>query len=167
MIKRTMVILPGILFLMSGAAIADVVVVSADQPSWTDTGVNVGTDQGVIIQANGLARYDTADDCQNGEAWTGPEGIEEVADETFVVPGLNKYSLIGKIGDGDPFLVGSLFNLSCGQEAGRLFLIHNDYDFSNNSCSHEASVELFFCHACSGSAAASTEPYTSHQEFCM
>ena len=38
----------------------------------------------------------------------------------------------------------------------RLFLIHNDSDFSNNSGSYEASVELFFCHACSGSTPAST-----------
>ncbi len=80
MMKRSMVIVPGILFLMSGAAIgADIAVIPADEPSWTDTGVLLGPLDGVTIHANGLACYDTADDCQNGEAWTGPDGIEEAA----------------------------------------------------------------------------------------
>lgn len=135
---------------MAGAG--DIAVIPADEPSWTDTGAQLGPYDGVAVHANGLACYDTADDCQNGEAWTGPEGIEEVADETFVVPGLNKYALVGKIGDGDPFLVGSYVHVDCEQETGTLFLIYNDSDFSNNSGSYEVNIQLDTCdYFCTGS----------------
>ena len=154
--RSILTIVSGILFLLRGAAIADTVVIPAAEPSWTDTGVQLGTDMGVTIQANGLACYDTADDCQNGEAWTGPDGIEEVADETFVVPGMNKYALVGKIGDdGDPFLVGIFSNVLTGEETGTLFLIYNDSEFSDNSGSYEAALQLTVC-CCAGSAGAST-----------
>ena len=158
MMKTSIVIVPCILLLMSGAAIgADIAVIPADEPSWTDTGAHLGPYDGVTIHANGLACYDTADDCQNGEAWTGPDGTEEVADETFVVPGLNKYALVGKIGDGDPFLVGSYSNVICEQETGTLSLIHNDSDFSDNSGSYEVNIQLTTCDSlCTGSTVAPT-----------
>jgi hypothetical protein len=160
MMRSILTIVSGILFLLSGAAIADTVVIPADEPSWTDTGVLLGPLDGVTIHANGLACYDTADDCQNGDAWTGPDGIEEVADETFVVPGLNKYALVGKIGDGDPFLVGSYSNVDCEQETGTLLLIHNDSDSSDNSGSYEVNIQVTTCESlCTGSTVAPT-----HQE---
>ena len=155
MIRIILIIVPGVLFFLGGAAAADIVVIPADAPSWTDTGVQLGTDMGVTIQANGLACYDIANDCQYGEAWTGPDGIEEVADESFVIPGLNKYALVGKIGDGDPFLVGGFSNVLCGEETGTLFLIYNDSEFSDNSGSYEAVLQLNVC-CCAGSAGAST-----------
>jgi len=155
-ISALILVLIGLLVLAQMAGAADIAVIPADEPSWTDTGVQLGTDYGVTIYANGLACYDTADDCQNGEAWTGPDGTEEVADETFVVPGLNKYALVGKIGAGDPFLVGSYSNVNCGQETGTLFLIYNDSEFSDNSGSYEASIQLFVCDVCAGSVVAST-----------
>ena len=146
-----------IMVLAQMAGAADIAVIPADEPSWTDTGAHLGPYDGVTIHANGLACYDTADDCQNGEAWTGPEGAEEVADETFVVPGLTKYALVGKIGDGDPFLVGSYANVICEQETGTLFLIYNDSDFSDNSGSYEANIQLTTCdYFCAGNTVAST-----------
>ena len=63
--------------------------------------------------------------------------------------------MVGKIGDGDPFLVGSSSNVLCGQETGTLFLIYNDSEFSDNSGSYEATIGLNVC-CCAGSAGAST-----------
>jgi hypothetical protein len=143
---------------MSGAAIGDVVVIPADEPSWTDTGFDIRGLTGFGFSATGLACYDTADDCQNGEAWTGPDGTEEIADEAFAAPGLKKHALVGKIGDGDPFLIGSSAYVDCGP-SGVLFLIYNDSEFSDNSGSYELNIQQYACdNLCMGSTSASTYP---------
>ena len=49
MLRTSIVIVPGILLLMSGAALGDLAVVPADEPSWMDTGLYIGTDEGVTI----------------------------------------------------------------------------------------------------------------------
>ena len=157
MMKRVLVIVLGIFFLMIGPALADLVEVPADQASWTDTGIYIDLYTKASIAATGLACHDTTNNCQNGEAWTGPDGTEETADHTFLAPGLNKYALVGRLGDGDPFLVGSTFVPLCDQQTGTLFLAFNDSEFSDNSGSYDAGTGLIACdYICAGGAAAST-----------
>ncbi len=57
MTKRSMVIIPGILILMSGAVIGDMVEIPADKPSWTDTGIDVRGLTGFGFSVTGLACY--------------------------------------------------------------------------------------------------------------
>jgi hypothetical protein len=159
MMKRVIGIVPCILLLMIGPAAADTVVVPADQDSWTDTGIDIDRYTKAAISATGLACFDTTDNCQNGEAWTDPDGAVEIADETFLAPGLEKYALVGRIGDGDPFLAGSSFNPLCDEQEGRLYLAFNDSDFSNNSGSYDAVTGWIACdYLCAGSTTLSTHP---------
>jgi hypothetical protein len=62
---------------------------------------------------------------------TGPEGIEGYTIYDFV-QGFKQGSLLGKIGDGEWFLVGNGQTITC-QESGDLQLVVNDNDPSNNS----------------------------------
>ena len=62
---------------------------------------------------------------------TGPEGIEGYTIYNFV-PGFKQGSLLGKIGDGEWFLVGNGQTITC-EESGDLQLVVNDNDPSNNS----------------------------------
>ena len=62
---------------------------------------------------------------------TGPEGIEGYTLYNFV-QGFKQGSLLGKIGDGEWFLVGNGQTITC-QESGDLQLVVNDNDPSNNS----------------------------------
>jgi hypothetical protein len=161
MMKRIIMIAPAILFLMSGAAIGQPyilhIVVPADEPTWTNTGERADETIGFDFLATGLACYDTTDDCQNGEAWTGPDGSEETADETFLAPGLKKHALVGKIGQGDPFLIGSSAFIDCGPHRGNLLLAYNDSEFSDNSGSYEVGIAVLYCdNFCGGSAEAAT-----------
>lgn len=62
---------------------------------------------------------------------TSPEGIEGYTIYNYV-PGFKQGSLLGKIGDGEWFLVGNGQTITC-QESGKLQLVVNDNDPSNNS----------------------------------
>jgi len=62
---------------------------------------------------------------------TGPEGIDGFTMYNYV-QGFKQGSLLGKIGDGDWFLVGHGQTITC-QDSGDLQLIVNDLDPSNNS----------------------------------
>ena len=62
---------------------------------------------------------------------TGPKGIEGYTLYNFV-QGFKQGSLLGKIGDGEWFLVGNGQTITC-QESGALQLVVNDNDPSNNS----------------------------------
>jgi hypothetical protein len=62
---------------------------------------------------------------------TGPEGIEGFTLYNYV-QGFKQGSLLGKIGDGDWFLVGKRQTITC-RESGDLQLVVNDNEPSNNS----------------------------------
>lgn len=62
---------------------------------------------------------------------TGPEGIEGYTMYNYV-SGFKQGSLLGKIGDGEWFLVGNGQTITC-MESGKLQLVVNDNDPSNNS----------------------------------
>ncbi|UAY50976.1 hypothetical protein [Ferruginibacter albus] len=62
---------------------------------------------------------------------TGPEGIDGYTMYNYV-PGFKQGSLLGRIGDGDWFLVGYGQTITC-EYSGALQLIVNDNDPSNNS----------------------------------
>jgi len=108
------------------------VVIRAAKPTWTDTGVALQAHQTLKITATGTV--------SNGLFLISPRG-RPVANwdcthfngYRFIGPELRCWSLIGKIGNGNPFQVGTLLNV--GDSApGELFLMMNDGEgtFSDN-----------------------------------
>ena len=128
----------------AGAAPRSVTVDTAQH--WTDTLVDVEPGQPVEVSASGTIRYAPG----RGNT-TGPQGIPWGAACTRVLhaptgpggwaaPGINCWSLIGRIGNGRPFFIGAHATFK-PPRAGRLFLGINDDYFSDNKGSWHASVQ--------------------------
>lgn len=89
---------------------------------WTDTEVNVTANEPLMIKAFGQITTD-----QNGE----PVSLQPTGSET--TPPTKKFdntfataALIGRIGNGAPFLVGASFSTQNANASGRLYLAIND-----------------------------------------
>jgi hypothetical protein len=111
--------------------------VPGNQP-WTDTGLDLAVGGSVSITASGtikVAPEDPGKTPAGDPNCVGPTGrkIDPTA-ETWLIPGLTCWSLVGRIGGGTPFEVGTNLNVSV-QTAGRLYLGVNDEKgrFGNNS----------------------------------
>ncbi len=103
---------------------------------WTDTGLNITQYDWVRISASGVIKIAGSDP---GKTPDGESGC--VAGSTYVAPGLTCWSLIGRIGSGAPFQVGSNKGFFAAG-AGRLYLGVNDETvfFGDNSGSWSATV---------------------------
>ncbi len=97
-------------------------------PGWNDTAIDVSAGQVVALTAGGVI-YITSDDANPNT----PDGHGDPAPGGFLVPGLTRWSLIGKIGDaGTPFQVGTSASVVAGT-SGRLYLsINDDYYLDNH-----------------------------------
>jgi hypothetical protein len=104
---------------------------------WTDTGIDVYARDVVLFQANGTIRIGTDDD----EIAT-PKGAHR-GHQTFDVPMLDQRAgaLIGRIGYGPPFLVGSSLSV-LAPTVGRLYLGVNDGDYRDNVGYFEVMVTI-------------------------
>lgn len=108
--------------------------VQANQP-WTDTGIDLAGGSNVSITASGTIATAGSDSKT-------PAGAPECgAPSDFVAPGLPCWSLIGRIGSGTPFYVGTTKGFSV-DTSGRLFLGVNDNVFSDNFGSWAATVTV-------------------------
>lgn len=103
--------------------------VPADE-AWTDTGFDVEAGQELEIEASGTIVHHP-----DPVLRAGPEGNPDTTLRQFNVPSLRNVdhsSLIGKIGDNQPFFVGKSLTFSA-PAAGRLYLGINDAGVNNNS----------------------------------
>lgn len=112
--------------------------------TWTPTGISVTTGEGLTIQASGTMNWytGTCPSCTsdpNGVAWS--QCATRAPD--VVAPGLNCWSLIGRIGGGPPFEVGTSLTLTAFA-SGELELGVNDDYYVDNTGSWVATVTSGF-----------------------
>ena len=146
----------------AAAALPTHTVVVTSSHTWTNTGLDVRPGQLVEINATGTITY------AHGLR-TGPQGIPWGADCTRVLhtpttranwpaPGLPCWSLIGRIGNGTAFPVGSHATVK-PVRAGRLYLGVNDNYYPDNQGAWRATLRVTSTNA-SGAAAHSSSSAT-------
>ncbi|QDU81467.1 Type I phosphodiesterase / nucleotide pyrophosphatase [Polystyrenella longa] len=109
--------------------------------TWSDTRIHVQQGEVVTLKAQGkIEFYERKYFDKNIPTECGPTGTyhysEKVVDEFFPIPSATRgpappYALIGRIGNGAPFYVGSQKSFYA-PASGPLFLGINDYDCSDN-----------------------------------
>jgi hypothetical protein len=113
--------------------------VPATQP-WTDTTIELGAGDEITITANG----EVIDDINNHPDRTfTPDGEPDLEGEHSGDPhrDINHAALIGKVGDGEAFFVGSDHAFTAA-DAGRLHLGINDGRFDDNAGAYDAVVTV-------------------------
>jgi hypothetical protein len=100
---------------------------------WTDTGVTVRSGAAVGISASGDVYLAAAGSSQapGGDSSCKPTTTYAAHSSQFPAPGLPCWSLIARIGNGQPFEVGSSILVTA--TTGRLYLGVNDDSFSGNA----------------------------------
>jgi len=142
---RTSLTIAVLIALCSGASAQDQIPVPASQ-GWHGTGVQVGVGQRLIIEASGLVC--TRVNCDTPDDWVDPDGncpglpepgdcYTESCSDCFV-PGMPN-GLIGRVGSGDPFVVGSQLRMVSDFE-GELQLTYNDGYYPDNSGQYDVYV---------------------------
>ena len=109
------------------------IMINATQP-WTDTGIDISP--GDIITINAYGRYLEANAPNNPINWIGPDGYPYPTSyssnsSSYPIPEAAARCLIGKINNGDPFIVASRY-IDSFLNDGRLYLGLNDINFGNN-----------------------------------
>jgi hypothetical protein len=116
------------------------VTIPAQNSSWTDTGVALVAHHTVMITARGTINYGLGPSLPGGKPlanfscahFNGPSS-------SFIARNLRCWSLIGRIGNGNPFQVSGLVNVT-DSAAGELFLMMNDDIFGDNSGSWTVTI---------------------------
>jgi hypothetical protein len=113
---------------------AHTVHVDAKRP-WTDTGLTVRRGERVTFNASGDI------DIMSGAGMSaGPAGTTAVSAGRYPVQGASAGALIGRVGNGRPFLIGSNTQPIVMTDNGRLFLGINDNAFDDNSGAFTVSI---------------------------
>jgi hypothetical protein len=106
--------------------------------TWQKTGVSVEAGACIEFAATGeicahwcWIDYDYKDPRGCSPRIADPCGDRGIADSNYLVPGVWKYSLVGKIGNGTPFYVGDM-NTIIASNSGDLYLAYNDQHYSDN-----------------------------------
>ncbi|MGO9082572.1 MAG: hypothetical protein ACLQDY_26690 [Streptosporangiaceae bacterium] len=108
---------------------------------WTDTGVTLTAGDTLGITAAGQVYIDPSyPQGPDGDPSCTPAVNYSAASATFPAPNLACWSLVGRIGNGPPFEVGS--STSVTASSGRLYLGVNDGDFSDNSGSWNVRIKI-------------------------
>lgn len=105
--------------------------------AWTDTQFDVALGQELHIEASGTVTHHP-----NPVLTAGPEGNPDPQLRQYNVPSLQNVdhsSLIGKIGNGQPFFVGKSVTFSA-PAGGRLYLGVNDVGVNNNAGAFTAEI---------------------------
>jgi hypothetical protein len=109
------------------------VTVTARQP-WTDSGITVRNGQTVYFEASGRVRW--GHDRQDG-----PEGENDSPrNPSRPMPSRPAAALIGRVGDGAPFFIGTDPQGIRVRGSGQLFLGVNDDAFDDNNGSFHVTV---------------------------
>jgi hypothetical protein len=118
------------------------VTVPSTQP-WTDTGLDLEAGQVMDVTASGIVAHNNLDPVSRVGADGDPR--PELALANLVVDGIRldgrHVGLIGRIGDGPPFIVGSSAHLAV-PAGGRLLLGVNDNGVDNNEGAFTASITV-------------------------
>jgi hypothetical protein len=111
----------------SGQGAGSVVNVVANQP-WTDTGITVQRGERVTFHATGVIEY------SHNTAPAGPDGDASFTGRhnRYPVANMPVGGLIGRVGNGTPFPVGSNTQPVVMPAAGRLYLGINDDNLADN-----------------------------------
>lgn len=97
-------------------------------PQWQEAYVRVKKGQRIVIDAEGA----WSPDLRNRIGWCGGDGIANtIAGEGYLMPGTNIGALIAKIGDSNPFAVGSRYDNKAHAD-GVIFLAMNENPEYNN-----------------------------------
>jgi hypothetical protein len=124
------------------ADINKTVSVDATQEDWQDTGIFLRAGDHVVIDGSGTVDLDKNTPNYDN---TPPDGdVAETATSNFLLPGANVGALIGKIDNGDPFVVGDLLTIDSVASSGELFLAVNDsfFGFTDNSGHFTADIAV-------------------------
>jgi len=96
-----------------------------------DSGLVLVPGETLIIEATGTACFDVG-----LNLCTGPNGNPDFIDT----------DLVGKIGDGHMFHIGSSLEMTVNDEVGRLYMAFHDNDFENNSGYFDVTVTVVNSH---------------------
>ena len=109
---------------------------------WTDTGVTVKAGASVGISASGDAYVAAAGSSQSpaGNPACTPEKDYPAGSASFPAPRMPCWSLVGRIGDGPPFEVGTSILVSA--TSGRLYLGVNSSSVSDNSGTWMVNIKI-------------------------
>lgn len=118
----------------SATPAAGVITVPANQP-WTDTGITVARGQRVQFNATGDIMI-----ASGASSGVGGSPAVTVPGGRYPVAGAPVGALIGKVGNGAPFLIGTNSQPIQMPSIGRLMLGVNDDHFADNSGSFSVSV---------------------------
>jgi len=125
------------------APAGDPPVVVPSQVAWTDSGIDVSQGDLVHFSASGTVLHAAPD----ASTQVGPSGDPDPArawanlQVNGVPMGGNHAGLIGRIGDGEPFVLGRAGTIAV-PGGGRLFLGVNDNGVDNNEGSFEVAIEV-------------------------
>ncbi|MCG6187450.1 LecA/PA-IL family lectin [Maribellus maritimus] len=104
----------------------DKVEVEGTNSSWTASGYHIASGDKISIVANGFVKYNSNINYCN------PTGLGVLGKSSYVSEDFPQVALLGKIGEsGTPFLVGEEITFDANV-SGELFLIVNEYIFSDN-----------------------------------
>ena len=115
---------------------ARTVMVSARQP-WTDSGIDVRVGDRITVTPSGMIRYAPS----QGDR-VDPAGGANNATAAAPRPDLPIGALIGRVGNGQPFLIGRGLEAMRITENGRLFLGTNDDILTDNDGQFRAVVTI-------------------------
>ena len=132
------------------AAATTTVTVNADNPSFTDTGVALTLNESFSITATGKAKWTHTSPStgpngsrvsqSNGTNTCGYDQYHPYEVTSFLAPGLNCWSLVGRIGTtGVIFPVGASLTMPAPY-SGELYLAFNDDYYPNNSGDFVATI---------------------------
>jgi hypothetical protein len=104
--------------------------------AWTDTGLDVREGDRILFAATGQIRLSA-----NRTHIAGPGGAGAIRSPNYPVPAVPAGALIGRIGDGAPFLIGSGRTAIAMPGSGRLQLGINDDDVRDNSGTFQVRIQ--------------------------
>ena len=96
---------------------------------WQSTDITLPSGQSFSISSTGIVYVGRGDGGPDGFT---PDGDIVPATSGYVAPGLNRWSLVGRIGGENPFFVGSNYSGNASIN-GILQLSVNDFAFTDNS----------------------------------
>ncbi len=113
---------------------------------WVDSGVLLREGERVIINADGRISLSESPDF---DGWIGPEGFttpcEPLDDSPCVLEGAPYGVLIGQIGDGEPFRIGSRTELIATQPGSLYLSVNDNYGFfGDNAGEFEITIATGF-----------------------
>jgi hypothetical protein len=135
--KSALIALMASLLVVAGDADAQVHFVIDPTLQWQGTGVQVNVGDCIKITASGLICVSTCPPSPQPDPtgccpeFPDPCSCTGVAGGGYLVPGVTRYSLVGKIGAGAPFYIGVDLEM-VSVDAGELFLAVNDDFYPDN-----------------------------------